>query len=89
MTKDTFNIGNLRKAGVIRDTDIDAAVDAFFADPKTGAHMFGESRYSLDLAEAVKGHRPSQAAAHDKTMGEKYRRTMVRTAILLRFPIEP
>lgn len=89
MAREPQTTGQLRKAGLVSDAEIDAATEAFLADPKTGRHALGGSGYSLDLAGAVKGHRPAQGVVDDKTFGEKYRRMMVRTAIILAFPIEP
>ena len=89
MVKEPQTTNYLRKAGVVSDAEIDAATDAFLADPKTGQHALGGSGYSLDLAGAVKGHRPAQGMMNDKTFGVKSRRMMVRTAILLAVPSEP
>lgn len=77
------SVVTLRNACIITDTEIDAAVDAFFACPRTGSHVLGRTGYTIDLMAAVQAHRPSRAVISDKTLDERRRRMTVRTAILL------
>lgn len=81
-------VGDLRRKAIIKDAEISAAVDAYLAEPKGVAFSF-TSGHKLDLAAAVEAHRPAKAAVAEKTMKEAYRRTMIRTAIILAAPDAP
>lgn len=88
MASDIPSVGLLHKAGIIRDADIDAAIDAYMADPTTGTVVLGGSGYRLDLGAAVRAHRSTSAVMRDITLRAKYRRLALRTAFLLASPIE-
>jgi hypothetical protein len=77
--------GGLYKANSLTDADIDAAVDAFMADPTTTAFLFGEG-YSIDLAEAACSHEWAFVTVGTKDPTEHLKRLSVRTAILLARP---
>jgi hypothetical protein len=78
-------VGDLRRKAIITDDEITAATDAHLADPNGGPFRFG-SGHKPDIAAAVEAHRPAKAAVAEKTMKEAYRRTMIRTAIILVVP---
>jgi hypothetical protein len=80
-------VGELRKAAEITDQGIDAAVDAYLADPKTEPFRFA-SGCEIDVTAAVNAHQPSKAAVSDPDRTAKFKRTMVRTAILLAHPVK-
>lgn len=80
-------VGELRKAAEIADQEIDAAVDAYLANPKAEPFRFA-SGYVIDVAAAVYGYQPSKAAVTDPDRPAKFKRTMVRTAILLAHPVK-
>lgn len=65
-------VGELFKAKTVLDEQVEAAVDAVLADG-----------YVLDLPAAMKAHAPTAKALADTNAGEKHRRVMVRTGILL------
>jgi hypothetical protein len=75
-------VSELRKATEITNQEIDAAADAYLADPKAAAFRFA-SGYEIDAAAAVNAHQPAQLAVADPDRTPKFKRTMVRTAILL------
>lgn len=77
--------GELRKAALITDDEINAAVDAVLAKPETGPYPIGGG-YLLDLASAVEAHGPSAKALADPEAKPGWRRTMARTAILMAQP---
>lgn len=81
-------IADLRRKAIITDDEISAATAAYLADPGGDPCRFG-SGHKLDLAAAVEAHRPAKAAVAEKTMKEAYRRTMIRTAIILAVPTAP
>ncbi|WP_066927331.1 hypothetical protein [Methylobacterium sp. CCH5-D2] len=61
---DQKTTGELRKAAEITDDEINAAVDAVLAKPKTEPYPIGDG-YRLDLAEAIKAHEPTVKALAD------------------------
>lgn len=81
----TPTISELRKAAEITDQEIEAAVDAYLADPKAESFRLA-SGYEIDVAAAVNAHQPSKVAVTDPDRPAKFKRTMVRTAILLAHP---
>lgn len=68
-----------------------------FASPQWGRGLLNLKSYFRHArteavsvaAAAVKAHEPARAAVADPERTEKYRRGMVRTAILLARPVEP
>ena len=77
--------GELFKAKSLTDADIDAAVDAFMADPTTTLFVFRD-RYRIDLAAAVRTHEWASVTVGTKDATEHLKRVAVRTAILLARP---
>ncbi|GJD88148.1 hypothetical protein BHAOGJBA_1661 [Methylobacterium hispanicum] len=77
--------GALRKAAIVTGNEINAAVDAVLAKPKTGQYPIGGG-YLLDLAAAVEAHSFSAKALADPEAKPGWRRTMARTAILMARP---
>src|ERR1700709_637855 len=75
-------VSEFRKATEITNQEIDAAADAYLADPKAAAFRFA-SGYEIDAAAAVNAHQPPPLAVADPDRTPKFKRTMVRTAILL------
>ncbi len=81
-------VGDLRRKAIVMDDEIAAATDAYLAEPSGGPFRSG-SGHKLDLAAAVEAHRPAKATVAEKTMKEAYRRTMIRTAVILAVPDAP
>ncbi|GJD47026.1 hypothetical protein AFCDBAGC_4911 [Methylobacterium cerastii] len=73
---------DLLKAKIVTDDEVSAAVDVFMTDLTTRLFRF-KSGHSLDLANAVRVHQPAKAAVAHPDRNEKFRRGMVRTAILM------
>lgn len=78
-------IGDMRRKAIVTDDEIAAATDAFLKDPKAKPFEFA-SGHVLDVAAAVEAHRPAKAIMAEKGVKEAYRRTMVRTAVILATP---
>ncbi|WP_336490026.1 hypothetical protein [Methylobacterium nigriterrae] len=78
-------IGDLFKQALVLDADVHAAVDAYMADAETGVFPVGEG-YGLDLAAAVDAYGPAKRALADPNTSDAFKRTMVRTALLLARP---
>jgi hypothetical protein len=81
-------IGELRRKAIVTDEEITAAVDAYLDDPKVKAFQF-TSGYVLDVAAAIEAHRPAKAALGEKGKNDAYRRTLIRTAVILAIPSPP
>jgi hypothetical protein len=77
--------GELYKAKVILEADVQAAVDAFMADPATTTFLFGDG-YQIDLAEAVSSHEWAKVTVTNRDTTQHLRRAAVRTVILLARP---
>lgn len=77
----------LRKAAEITDQEIDAAVDGYLAGPRTERFGFA-SGYVIDVAAAIERHIPAKIALADAERTPKFKRNMVRTAILLAHPVK-
>ncbi len=60
---DQKTTGDLRKAAEIADDEINAAVDALLAKPKTGSYPIGGG-YLLDLGVAEEAYLFSRGAPH-------------------------
>ena len=80
--------GDLFKAKTVTDDEVNAAVDVFMRDATVSLFRFA-SGHTLDPAAAVKDHEPARKAVADPDRPEKFRRGMVRTAILLARPTAP
>jgi hypothetical protein len=78
-------IGELFKQSLVLDADVRAAVDAYMDDVETGVFPVGEG-YGLDLGAAVDAHGPARKAVADPNAWDTFKRTLVRTAVLLARP---
>lgn len=82
MTDSSPTVGELFKAKAVTDDEVNAAVDAYHADPATSAHPIADG-YSLDLAAAVAGHAWVSQVVGNPESSSGLKRAAVRTAILL------
>lgn len=80
-------VSELRKAAEITDQEIDAAVDAYLANPKAEPYRFA-SEYEIDVTDAVRVHLPAKAALADPDRTPLFKQPMVRTAILMANPVK-
>ena len=78
-------IGDMRRKAIVTDAEITAATEAYLGNP-TGKSFEFASGHKLDVAAAVEAHRPAKAIMAEKGVKEAYRRTMVRTAVILATP---
>jgi len=80
-------VSDLRKASEVTDQEIDAAVDASVATPRTAPFRFA-SGHEADVAAAVDTYPPAVTAVADPDRTPKFKSTMIRTAILLAHPVK-
>ena len=74
------------RALIVTKGEVHAPVDGFMRDPTVSLFRFASGQ-TRDPAAAVKAHEPARATVADPDRPEKYRRGMVRTAILLARPV--
>lgn len=75
-------VGELFKAKAVTDEQVNAAVEAYLADPGAEAHTITDG-YSLDLAAAVAGHGWAKQVIGNPEASPSLKRGAIRTAILL------
>ena len=80
-------ISELYKAKAIVEADLDAAVEAYMADPKTSQFLFAGG-YSLDLMVAVRAQASARKLMKDPKSRPSLKRAVVRRAILLARPVK-
>ena len=78
-------VSEFRKTAEITDAEIDAAVDAVLADLAPVAYPLAKG-WTLDLVETIQAN--AQATEALKSDRAAWKRTMVRTAILLAHPVK-
>lgn len=76
---------DLAQAGLITSADVDAAIDAAWAEPGTGEFRLGA--YTLDLAAAVTAIPCTRGWLADPRESEAFKREALRSAILLGRPV--
>lgn len=79
--------GELFKTKAITDADLDAAVDAYVADPTLTLFMIGEG-YGIDLAAAIADSVFATGMVTKANAKLASKRSAVRTAILLAWPVK-
>ncbi|UYW33600.1 hypothetical protein [Methylorubrum extorquens] len=75
-------VGELFKAKAVTDDEVNAAAEAYLADPDTASHPIADG-YSLDLAAAVAGHGWASQVVANPESSPGLKRAATRTAILL------
>ena len=77
-----LTVSDLRNTGKVSDDAIDAMADAYLVDPNTARFRLDDGRL-IDVAAAFAEYAPAQLACADRDRTAKFKRKMVRTAILL------
>jgi hypothetical protein len=87
MAKEIPSVGDLRRKSEVTDEEIEAATAAYLKDE--GAKPFAfKSGHTIDVAKATNMHPQAKAVLADKKTTPGLRRTMVRTAVILGFPVQ-
>jgi hypothetical protein len=79
---DQRTLGELHKANLVTDDDLNAAVTGYLTDPTPGPRQIAEG-VTLDIAAALLANRWATDMLADEGTSEAARRNAVRTAILL------
>ena len=87
MAKEIPSVGDLRRKFEITDAEIEAATDAYMKDE--GAPPFVlSSGHRIDVAKAIDMHPQAKKLPTDEATAPGLRRTMVKTAVIMGFPVE-
>jgi hypothetical protein len=81
------SVGDLIQAHLITRADLDAAIEAFLANPKIGLFELA-SGCTVDLTAAVKADRHATAILTEPTAKGGSRRAAVKSALVLARPLE-
>jgi hypothetical protein len=76
---DAPKVQDLIQKKQVTEDDVQAAVQAYLA----GEPVVMLGAYKVDLAAAIEAHEASKRAVADETTTEGFRKTMVRTALVL------
>ena len=87
MAKEIPSVGDLRRKSDVTDEEIQAATDAYFKDEKAGSFAF-KSGHTIDVAKAIEMHPQAKKLLADAATSLGLRRTMVKTAIVMGFPVQ-
>lgn len=86
MSREIPSVGDLRRKSEITDAEIEAAIDAYMKSEGAEPFVFA-SGHRVNVATAIEQHPQATKLLADKATTPGLRRTMVRTAIILGFPV--
>ena len=81
------SVGDLRRKSEVSDDEIEAATAAYLADQSAKPYAF-KSGHTIDVAKAIAMHPQAKAILADEKTKPGLRRTMVKTAVILGFPVQ-
>jgi len=87
MAKEIPSVADLRRKSEVSDDEIEAATAAYLADASAKPFAF-KSGHTIDVAKAIEMHPQAKKLLADKATTPGLRRTMVRTAVILGFPVQ-
>ena len=87
MAKEIPSVGDLRRKSEVSDEEIEAATTAYLKDESTPPFAF-KSGHTVDVAKAIEMHPQAKALLADEATKPGLRRTMVKTAVILGFPVQ-
>ena len=87
MAKEIPSVGDLRRKSEVSDDEIEAATAAYLADESAKPFAF-KSGHTVDVAKAIEMHPQARALLADEKTKPGLRRTMVKTAVILGFPVQ-
>jgi hypothetical protein len=87
MTKEIPSVGDLRCKSEVTDDEIEAATAAYLKDEAAEAFVL-KSGHWTDVAKTIEIHPQAKKLLADKATSPDLRRTMVKTAVILGFPVQ-
>ena len=86
MAKEIPSVGDLRRKSEVSDAEIEAATAAYLKDEGAPPFAF-KSGHTIDVAKAIEMHPQAKMLLADKATTPGLRRTMVKTAVIMGFPV--
>ena len=87
MAKEIPSVGDLRRKSEVSDAEIEAATAAYLKDEGAPPFAF-KSGHTIDVAKAIEMHPQARELLTDKATTPGLRRTMVKTAVIIGFPLQ-
>ena len=87
MAKEIPSVGDLRRKAEITDEEIEAATTAYLKDEDAKPFAF-KSGHTVDVAKAIEMHPQAKKLLDDEATTPGLRRTMVKTAVIMGFPVQ-
>lgn len=87
MAKEIPSVGDLRRKSEVTDEEIEAATAAYLKDEAAKPFAF-KSGHTVDVAKAIEMHPQAKKLLSDEATTPGLRRTMVKTAVIMGFPVQ-
>ena len=87
MAKEIPSVGDLRRKSEMRDAEIEAATAAYLKDGNAPPFDF-KSGHTIDVAKAIEMHPQAKTLLAEKATTPGLRRTVVKTAVIVGFPLQ-
>ncbi len=81
------SVGDLRRKSEITDAEIEDAADAYMKDEGSPPFVFS-SGHRIDVGRAIDMHPQAKKLLADEATAPGLRRAMVKTAVIMGFPVE-
>ena len=87
MAKEIPSVGDLCRKSEVTNDEIEAAMAAYLKDEGAPPFAF-KSGHTIDVAKAIEMHPQAKTLLADKATTPGLRRTMVKTAVIMGFPVQ-
>jgi hypothetical protein len=87
MAREIPSVGDLRRKSEVTDEEIEAATAAYLKDENAKPFKF-KSGHTIDVAKAIEQHPQAKKLLADEATTSGFQRTMVKTAVIMGFPVE-
>lgn len=87
MAKEIPSVGDLRRKSEITDAEIEAATEAYMKDEGAPPFVFS-SGHRIDVGRAIDIHPQAKTLLADEATAPGPHRTMVKTAVIMGFPVQ-
>ncbi|MCJ2089929.1 hypothetical protein MKK88_28655 [Methylobacterium sp. E-005] len=87
MAREIPSVADLRRKSEVSDEEIEAATAAYLANESAKPFAF-KSGHTIDVAKAIEMHPQAKKLLADAATKPGLRRTMVKTAVILGFPVQ-
>ncbi len=87
MAKEIPSVGDLRRKSEVTDDEIEAATAAYLKDEDAKPFAFA-SGHTIDVTKAIEMHPQARKLLADETTSLALRRTIVKSAVIMGFPVQ-